>query len=99
MNPQMLLGAQAPPDAQGPPDPQAGPPSDTSPVDALRGVLDALELYQSVEQDDIDLSDAAKAYQIIQGLLARNQKEVEQAGGIGPVHRGMARAMRAQQGQ
>lgn len=106
MNPELLAGLGAgappvdpgmgggPPDMGGGPPPPDGPPTDLSPVDALREVLQALETYQGVEEDDIDLADAAKAYTILQTLLARNQKQQEQALGTTDAHRGMRRALR-----
>jgi hypothetical protein len=87
------------PDTGGPPGPdnivggpgEGGPGSDLSPVDALRNVLAALEEYQAVEHDDIDLAEAAKVYAIVQKLLATNQQQQEQAAGVTPVHKGLAK--------
>ncbi|MET0957047.1 MAG: hypothetical protein ABWZ18_00930 [Solirubrobacterales bacterium] len=69
-----------------------------TPVDALRTVLESIEIYQGVEQDDIDLAEAAKVYALVQKLLAKNQQETEAAMGTTSAHRGMARALQQQGG-
>lgn len=96
--------SQGGPDTPGPvdasagvatPGPGGGPNSDLSPVEALRNVISALEEYQAVEHDDIDLAEAAKVYALVQKLLAKNQSETEAAAGITPVHKGLAKAQLA----
>jgi hypothetical protein len=62
------------------------------PVDFLRAALDALDSYKGVEQDQIDLAEAAKIYALIQKLLAKDQQEREAAAGVTPAHKGMAKA-------
>lgn len=101
MNPEALLAMGGPPPGMVPPPPGSelgaaaeGPPTDLSPVDALRNALEAMETYQGVEQDDIDLAKAAKIYAQIQDLLAENQRQQEAAMGTTAAHKGMARALR-----
>lgn len=78
------------------PDPaaaQGGPTGGAqNPVEALQNVLAALEEYQGLEQDQVDLAEAAKVYALVQKLLAKDQQEREAAAGVTPVHRGLAKA-------
>ncbi len=77
----------------GAPPPDAGGPSGAqNPVEALQNVLAALEEYQGLEQDQVDLAEAAKVYALVQKLLAKDQQEREAAAGVTPVHRGLAKA-------
>jgi hypothetical protein len=90
--------SQGGPDTPGPVnDAAAAAPPDAAadPVSALRDVLSALEAYQAVETDDIDLAEAAKVYAVIQKLLATNQQQQEAAAGVTPVHKGLAKAQAA----
>jgi hypothetical protein len=82
----------------GPTDPSAAPDAGgptggaQNPVEALQNALAALEEYQGLEQDQVDLAEAAKVYAMIQKLLAKDQQEREAAAGVTPVHRGLAKA-------
>lgn len=90
--PDNIVGGPAGPPAG----PQGGPPgAATDPVSALRDVLAALEVYQAVETDDVDLAEAAKVYAVVQKLLATNQQQQEAAAGVTPVHKGLAKAQAA----
>lgn len=62
-----------------------------SPTDLLRTGLDAIQQYMQSEEDDTFSKEAAKAAQILYGILSTLQKEGEAAGGIGPQHKFVAR--------
>lgn len=69
-----------------------GQQTDRVPADALRDAISAMEEYRRLEQDDIDLAEAAKLYAGLQKMLAKEQQEREQAMGVTPAHKGMAQA-------
>jgi hypothetical protein len=76
--------------------PPAGPPDEGgggSEIEILTEALDVLMQYLQVASDDIEKAKAMKAANIVQDLLATNQKEAETAGGIGPAQRGMRKAL------
>jgi hypothetical protein len=90
-----LLGGGAPP---GGPEglPPEGPPAEEgggSEVDVLSAILDQVMEYLQIASDDIEKAKMMKAANIVQDLLASNQKEAEMAGGIGPAQKGMAKAL------
>lgn len=62
-------------------------------MDVLSQALDTLMQYLQIASDDIEKAKAMKAANIVQDLLASNQKEQETAMGVGPAQKGMAKAL------
>lgn len=90
--PEIMQGIEADANGGAGGQPGQGQQQAGDPVDFLRSALDAMSQYQTVHNDDIDLAEAAKIYAQIQKLLAKDQQEREQAMGVTPAHKGMAKA-------
>lgn len=103
-----MMGGGGPPVGGGPPPglegllgggmggPEGMPPEEEgggSEIDILSEMLESAMEYMRVASDDIEKEKMMRAAAIVQGLLASNQKEAEQAGGIGPAQKGMAKAI------
>jgi hypothetical protein len=63
-----------------------GPPQGGggSPAEIIREILQVADQYRQAEQDDEDLAVMAKIIAQLQTLLAKQQKEADQALGVGP---------------
>lgn len=76
-------------------DPSMSDPSGaSSPTDGpgwLRQAIQDVMEYMNVEKDDIDLADASNVLSKLQTILARQQKEQEQALGVSPAVKMMRR--------
>lgn len=76
------------------PDGDEGSGWSDDPVEQLRKLVEGMNHYMSIEQDDIDKAKAAKMLAGIQDLLAANQKQEEQALGTTPAAKYIARSNR-----
>ena len=80
-----LLGGPGGPPPGPPPDmgPPPGPPPDEAGggdvVDVIRSMLDAAQAYLQMSTDEEDNAQMAKIVPLLQALLAKDQKDLEQA--------------------
>jgi monomeric isocitrate dehydrogenase len=61
------------------------------PTQALRDLMEGMRVYMDLEQDDEDLAVATRILAQIQGLLAKQQREADQAMGVGPAAKHLRR--------
>jgi len=79
--PEGILGPEGPP--------EQGLPQD--PVEMLRLLIDGVKDYMDTERDEEDLVDAADILRKLQKLIAKQQKEQDQAMGVGPAQKFLRR--------
>ena len=73
-----LLGGAAPPPGMMPPE-QGAPEGGESTIDILNQMLDLAKLYMEVDEDEEDKMTMAKVLSILQGYLAAEQRESQDA--------------------
>lgn len=78
--PGMMGGPPGPPPGPGPEGPDGGGDS----ASFLRDVIDHLSKYNEVEKDDEDLAAVAQVISRLRQILAKQQREQDQAFGAGP---------------